>query len=1545
MPRRLRLTLYPRKTCKSKSGAQKANAQHTNDATCDDGWVTEEEDAFPVLESTEKSPYSPCRKRSRKSLYSTPRRKAKRSIQSPITPVSQKSRVRKKIRFGTPVKSDDVGVDLFEFDEVSRTKEKETQTSAGDVRDGMDADSTALVDEVLNEMIDLLPKVILELKHADSSKKDILLRFCRLVEEGEFPLDNISFHLWCEVVQWYGLDTSSEMRYSPVTKSFWKLGWRLFGGRFLRLMSGSRGIGQVVSGEASIGLCHTKSSTINFAVPSVAMLSNFQPYGNFPNTISPGFIEQMVVLANETLKGKSCCLAFDGKKIAPGLTQNSGDIDLLGHEQLPEKSLKERKSALNEDIQKVQSLMDLVCTIQSQSGITSSDQLDDHSKRALFDELYSLFQLLSMKSAELRHLKKKKEFALKSFKARGGSDWRKSKYIYVISALHTMLNQVQECTFTWTTVREKLCHWLAILNNAGTTFMPGTVVRLTEQTNYISLQNIEELHDRHGEPLVESLQDGDIQTKVDTREIPQGTPEWHTIRSSARVTGSQLHRALGLESLKAQKEYFDRAIKKVINPPSFSEEQERAMAHGIEHEVDAAATLASKVLPALEPNLQVYEEGCIIMKQDNKPFLVVSPDRSLRSSRNCTVSAVEIKCPYTADVHDKIPFRYLSQLHAEMAALQCPVLLYLSYKADCTNVFKVTADTGLWADIWSAAVSQYGGSKPVKPTHLTPESKSLKQMLKEKAETVEFLGEFPSVTAVREPHLSSTVTSGSVRVNTLALEELSTLLMSVERLINEHYQLNRKKASEVVVQIVGNLDREWSMEQTHGFPTNYFLKGYSLTSEVMRSIVEENHQKCHDIGIHIPCRSFDGQWRQLLVRDKNGNPLTLLQLQKDIWKEVCGQKKRAIVEDLKTIPALEWVVEKDGQTGKSVIRVRMQNNLPFPTTAAVGWKTQDTSTSQESSVRADTTDDDTSLLPMLDTLPLESGSPSDNAAGNRDAAFSALDEISRELQNNDADADNVGHVHSQQPDTNNEEEIEQTDTDESVYAEPDQPQTEELDCEQTHMADQQNHQLSESEFREILEQLIQDEKANVDQRWNNQNLEDFKEKFTSAAVLDSSFRNVDLNCIVECLKSDVKECEAIMRSWPKYRKVNALSDILADGSHVEVKKRRTRVTMPLSVLCEKVLLSNQYPKQALNVTLSEYKYAVKQKEWEETSAISNDVKVEGTNDPAAWFYKPEFSSERSQLEVSCIDGDHLLTRWRAHCARGNVKRIKRDAWIQVAKDRTTNLNISMVEDMLDAQSVPIACTFFSRQVEEKMVHMGFDREACFVRHIREGLIVAHDDSGISSSDRVKMRFRLRTYLMVGVNFHRFPPPGRYISSLGCPWQLWEDTIASIDAHMLLYPLVQQGSYNQRAFSSLLCEQFFSEMTGDDKTGHQGTLTAGELTRHFGATCEVLATRLNPHRKWDMRTKKSSVYPVVTAEPRHACSSMKKDTCLSLDKKHILQIRPRNHVFDLIRRRKSQRKSGHISGPNEPARGARGVRQHHRIDESKLLPSTRAGIGL
>ncbi|XP_076078888.1 uncharacterized protein LOC143048909 [Mytilus galloprovincialis] len=54
------------------------------------------------------------------------------------------------------------------------------------------------------------------------------------------------------------------------------------------------------------------------------------------------------------------------------------------------------------------------------------------------------------------------------------------------------------------------------------------------------------------------------------------------------------------------------------------------------------------------------------------------------------------------------------------------------------------------------------------------------------------------------------------------------------------------------------------------------------------------------------------------------------------------------------------------------------------------------------------------------------------------------------------------------------------------------------------------------------------------------------------------------------------------------------------------------------------------------------------------------------------------------------------------------------------------------------------------------------------------------------------------------------------------------------------------------------------------------------------------------------------------------------------------ITPRDHAFDLPARGTKERriKIGEISGPMAPARGALSVRQYHRKDESKILPTKR-----
>jgi hypothetical protein len=43
------------------------------------------------------------------------------------------------------------------------------------------------------------------------------LKFFKLVQDGKFPLNNIAFELFLDIVEWFDKDESRQMRYSPST--------------------------------------------------------------------------------------------------------------------------------------------------------------------------------------------------------------------------------------------------------------------------------------------------------------------------------------------------------------------------------------------------------------------------------------------------------------------------------------------------------------------------------------------------------------------------------------------------------------------------------------------------------------------------------------------------------------------------------------------------------------------------------------------------------------------------------------------------------------------------------------------------------------------------------------------------------------------------------------------------------------------------------------------------------------------------------------------------------------------------------------------------------------------------------------------------------------------------------------------------------------------------------------------------------------------------------------------------------------------------------
>ena len=104
-------------------------------------------------------------------------------------------------------------------------------------------------DSVVEVFQDVLDKL------SDVGKKDKLLKFFKLVQDGKFPLNNIAFELFLDIVEWVDKDESRQMRNSPSTLQFFWLGRKLFGGRFIRFMSGPKHESDILTGSSTPNRC------------------------------------------------------------------------------------------------------------------------------------------------------------------------------------------------------------------------------------------------------------------------------------------------------------------------------------------------------------------------------------------------------------------------------------------------------------------------------------------------------------------------------------------------------------------------------------------------------------------------------------------------------------------------------------------------------------------------------------------------------------------------------------------------------------------------------------------------------------------------------------------------------------------------------------------------------------------------------------------------------------------------------------------------------------------------------------------------------------------------------------------------------------------------------------------------------------------------------------------------------------------------------------------------------------------------------------------
>ncbi|CAG2221722.1 unnamed protein product [Mytilus edulis] len=1088
---------------------------------------------------------------------------------------------------------------------------------------------------------------------------------------------------------------------------------------------------------------------------------------------------------------------------------------------------------------------------------------DSNSEQLIKSNLLTELQLLlehfhekiSRNAQQIRDIKTKKEYAKAKFIERGGQDWRNGKFVYVISAIHAFLYDINCFLKKHETVLQQICEIRSQLH-CSDLYSSRSEISLEGFPNYV--------------PLIENY------TTENPSFIKQRTEKWFELRKKAKVTGSTIYKALGMDTLKKQKEYFDHVICGVPEK-SASATQLSNMKYGTENEVNGIATLVSRIMPVAYPQLQYFEEGCFEIKDENKPFMVVSPDGSLgkisdeNQNRHSEV-AVEIKCPMSA-VHKEIPVRYYLQCLAEMEVIDVSKLVFVSWTPTTSTAFEIQRNKPLFKKSLDIVKDIYCCENSRKPSKLSRDILDMKKQIADECRKAKFMGEFLSASNVDIPSTTkvcnvedqqyTTETNGT---NFKLIANVSDLLTNLCDIVNESYELQRQKASEAIVFLCCDLDRNWSKNPFRWAPVCWFPKGYSISTVTVRKVLEQVHTECHKAGIHIPAVSFDGQWHNIVTRSASGKPITIYQLQKDVWQEAERTSKSDIIKVLSDLgKAFTWTTwtKEEGTTSlceypeysrvTSIKRVHKSVWLPegerVPFISLEAWNRIQKKNLSTLSVNDSESETSIPSTLLLDHVPIEVIQRNEHMANEKTNSdvlshVTTDNDLAEELQScnvdNDAWKTEIQHMQELQ-----EVPIQSEDFDLSPIFSSENTVNDGGESPMESVNDDViSSMINTEESEHILAMLRTNKSTNTKNQWTDISSENLLEKCSTVKGL-LSLRDVDLRIIARYLSKTrgVK----IRESDRKNAKVDHISELLGldlnsvvlnkTDQHRKQKKVKSLKDLTLSALSTKV------PKQVLNKTFAEYIWPDRLAVWKSQMSVREDVTIGDLTEQHSWFYYPEFSSAREQLEVRCIDSTHMLTRARRKCCKGGIENLDNKPWIKVALQKTTFLSLAMVEDVADPMSASMALTHFSEAVENEMLKNGDFRAASLCNDIRSWW-KAEDDPGIPALQRIKMRLSLRKRLLAGIDFATFPPKVMYIK--GWPAQLWEALISNIDAKTFLYSLCKKNAYNVRAFKQYVGETFFAELTNQDKSGH-GTVTVDNFSFFLGCAVEQMQTRLDSER--------------------------------------------------------------------------------------------------
>ena len=382
-------------------------------------------------------------------------------------------------------------------------------------------------------------------------------------------------------------------------------------------------------------------------------------------------------------------------------------------------------------------------------------------------------------------------------------------------------------------------------------------------------------------------------------------------------------------------------------------------------QINCLGTLLGTILPAFVPRCHRYvEEGCRILPTAvNDKFMIVSPDGLVKCVNHCDGNcvnllqlpigpmALEMKCPYTPihnkemlPVQYKCPEYYICQVMSEMKATNSNTCHFASCSPESVAMSYIDFSDNLWCEIWNLAMNFYSSGTPKMPERLSSDSQKLKKSLHDYAldnsiiavevPTIECIDtkSFESIEHPSNPMYRFRPTYQETEYNEENLrQKIINCCNSTMVCIREAHDLCRRKATEVLLFVATDTDREYSKDKPNAIPVAYALKGKSLKVSTLRQMMNDVRNTMKDNAIDILVEAYDGQWSGLVFRDQSNKTLTLFEVQRDCWIEYSGMSKDKLLSSIRkismTCPAdintcTSTVISRPGKTHIGNIEVK-----------------------------------------------------------------------------------------------------------------------------------------------------------------------------------------------------------------------------------------------------------------------------------------------------------------------------------------------------------------------------------------------------------------------------------------------------------------------------------------------------------------------------------------------------------------------------------------------------------------------------------------------